>query len=226
MDQRHLDYIAYYKVRMQKFEGNPMYKNSLEAEKAMFDAISGIEELEEFRDKVQAGKLNVKCAIALVKDQETARLQHYSEISDPIRIHAPQRILQMVDSVTSDMELVEKVNKIESTVGIEVSVDNLIRQFISDIDSLELIEVWENAEVPDEYKQKVNHDYSDDFIAEYQKLLKEIILPRAREWDSEWDFDYSLLWEERHRRRIFFSDDILKKRIEQHKKYRGISDAG
>ena len=210
---------------MHKYENNPVYKNSLEAEKAMFEAISDIKELEEFREKVFSGNLHVKCAIALVKDQEIERLKHYREINEPVRSHAPQRILEIVDAVKSDMDLVEKVNNIESKVNIEVSVDNLIRQVIYDLDSLELIEVWENADVPAEYKQKVNHDYSADFKAEYQKLLKDNILPRAREWDPNWDFDYSLLWEERHRRRIFFSDELLKKRIEQHKKYRGVNDA-
>jgi hypothetical protein len=223
MDQRHKDYIDYYRVRMQKYENNPVYKNSLEAEKAMYDAISGIQELEEFREKMQSGNLNVKCGIALVKDQETARIQHYKDINEPIRSHAPERILEMVDNITTDMDLVEKVNNINSEVSIEVSVDNLIRQFIYDLDSLENIEVWQNAEVPAEYKQRVNIEYSEENKAEYQKILNGNILPRAKEWDPNWDFDYSLLWEERHRRRIFFSDELLKKRIEQHKKYRGVN---
>jgi hypothetical protein len=223
MDQRHKDYIDYYRVRMQKYENNPVYKNSLEAEKAMYDAISGIQELEEFREKMQSGNLNVKCGIALVKDQETARIQHYKDINEPIRSHAPERILEMVDNITTDMDLVEKVNSINSEVSIEVSVDNLIRQFIYDLDSLENIEVWQNAEVPAEYKQRVNIEYSEENKAEYQKILNGNILPRAKEWDPNWDFDYSLLWEERHRRRIFFSDELLKKRIEQHKKYRGVN---
>jgi hypothetical protein len=191
----------------------------------MLEAISGISELGEFRSVVESEQLSLKCGIALVKDQETARLQHYKEINEPVRAHAPERILEIVDGISSDMELVEKVNNIESEVSIEISVDNLIRQFIYDLDALELIEIWENAEVPDEYKQKVNHDYSSDFKAEHQKLLKEIILPRAREWKADWDFDYSLLWEERHRRLIYFSDETLEKRILQHKKYRGINDA-
>jgi hypothetical protein len=129
----------------------------------------------------------------------------------------------MVDNITTDMDLVEKVNNINSEVSIEVSVDNLIRQFIYDLDSLENIEVWQNAEVPAEYKQRVNIEYSEENKAEYQKILNGNILPRAKEWDPNWDFDYSLLWEERHRRRIFFSDELLKKRIEQHKKYRGVN---
>ena len=223
MDQRHQEYIDYYRVRMQKYENNHIYKNSLEAEKAIYEAISGIKELEEFREKMQSGNLNVKCGIALVKDQETARLQHYKDTNEPIRSHAPERILKIVDNIETDMDLVEKVNNINSEVGIEVSVDNLIRQVIFDLDALENIEVWQNAEVPAEYKQRVNIEYSEENKAEYQKILHDNTLPRAREWDPNWDFDYSLLWEERHRRRIFFSDELLKKRIEQHKKYRGIS---
>lgn len=225
MDQRHKEYIDYYRVRMQKYENNPVYKNSYSAEQKMFEAISDISHLEEFGEKVKAGNLSLKCAAALVKDQEMARLKHYKDINEPVRAHAPERILEIVDSFSTDMELVEKVNNIDSEVSIEISVDNLIRHFINDLDSLELLEVWENAEVPDEYKQKVNNDYSADYKAEYQKNLNEIILPRAREWKPDWDFDYNLLWEERHRRLIFFSDEILKKRIEQHKKYRGKTDA-
>lgn len=33
MDQRHQEYLDYYRVRMSKYENNPLYKNSYQSEK-------------------------------------------------------------------------------------------------------------------------------------------------------------------------------------------------
>jgi hypothetical protein len=48
------------------------------------------------------------------------------------------------------------------------------------------------------------------------------VLPSVRNWDPDWKFNFDLIWEERHRRLIPVPDEIVKKRIEQFKRYRGI----
>ena len=85
MDQRHQEYIEYYKARVKKYENNPLYRNSYQTEKAIYDAIAGANDLDEFKTRLEQGNLTVKNAIALVKDQENARKKFYEEINQPIK---------------------------------------------------------------------------------------------------------------------------------------------
>jgi len=50
----------------------------------------------------------------------------------------------------------------------------------------------------------------------------EVVVPNARRWDPHWKFNLDLIWEERHRRLMPFSDEVLKKRVEQFETYRGL----
>ncbi len=223
MDQRHQEYIDYYRVRVKKYENNPIYENSLKAEQNMLRIISGVPTLEEFKTAVEKDKPHIQCAIALVKDQELARQKHFTELNEPVRRLSADKILSVADSFTSDTELVQTVGNINNEVNVKISVDLLVEQFMSDITSLENIEVWETGDIPDEWHREVKQEWPDERRAEYRKLWKEITLPNARKWDPNWDLNYDLLWEERHRRKLsYMSDETLKKRIEQHKRYRGI----
>jgi len=48
------------------------------------------------------------------------------------------------------------------------------------------------------------------------------VLPHARKWEPDWQFNFDLIWEERHRRLIPIPDEELKKRVRQFKTYRGL----
>ena len=113
MDQRQKEYTEYYYVRMKKYEGNPMYKNSYETEKALYELMRDATSKEEYQKKFFGEKLNIKNAIALVKDQESARLKHYGEIKDPIRARGSQEILDVVDSFESEAEITTKIPKLQ-----------------------------------------------------------------------------------------------------------------
>ena len=157
-----------------------------------------------------------------MKDQETARKKHYEELKEYIRLHAPERILDKVDSVETDLELVKMVNDIESEVSIEIIVDLFTQEIYNDLMMLEEIEVYQSAEVPDEWKNEINHQIPQEMIEEGVKDWKESFVPNARNWDPNWQYNASLIWEERHRRVIPIPDEILEKRIKQFKTYRGI----
>ncbi len=223
MDQRHQEYIDYYRVRVKKYENNPIYTNSLKAEQEMLRLISEVPSLEDFKTAVEKDKPHIRCAIALVKDQEQARQKHFTEINEPVRRLSADRILAVVDTMSSDTELVQTVGNINNEVNVRISIDLLVEQFISDLTALETIEVWETADVPSEWHREVKQEWPDERRAEYRKLWNETILPNARQWNPNWDLNYDLLWEARHRRKLaYMSDETLKKRIEQHKRYRGI----
>jgi hypothetical protein len=222
LDQRHQEYIEYYQSRLKKYENNPLYPNSYQSEKALYDAIANASDIEESGKIVESENLAVKNAIALVKDQETARKKHYEELKEYIRLHAPERILDKVDSVETDLELVKMVNDIESEVSIEIIVDLFTQEIYNDLMMLEEIEVYQSAEVPDEWKNEINHQIPQEMIEEGVKDWKESFVPNARNWDPNWQYNASLIWEERHRRVIPIPDEILEKRIKQFKTYRGI----
>lgn len=221
MEQRHKEYIEYYRTRMKKYENNSMYKNSYETEKALFEAISNSADLDDFGRKVEEGNLAVKNAIALIKDQYTARQKQYEEMKEYIRLKAPVKILSIVDEVKKDMELVDKVSLIESEVSTQISIDLFTDVFYSDFLSLENIEVWSEAEIPDEWKSDIQ-EWIKDEIELGIKSWNDDFVPNARNWDDKWNLNFNLIWEERHRRLIPVPDEVIKKRIEQFKKYRGI----
>lgn len=77
MEKRDEEYIAYYNARMKKFKDNSLYERSYAAEKKMHETISACAKLEDFRAMIEKDHPEVQCAIALVKDQETARLAHF-----------------------------------------------------------------------------------------------------------------------------------------------------
>jgi transcriptional regulator of met regulon len=94
-----------------------------------------------------------------VKDKETARKKFYQDLNEQIRLHAPVKILEIVDSVKTEAELINTVNKIEGEVNIEITLDLFTQAIIDDLMMLEEIEVHQTAEVPEEWKKEINHDY-------------------------------------------------------------------
>ena len=220
MEQRQADYIEYYKVRMKKYENNPLYKNSYETEKALFEAISS-GDLNDFKTKMEQGNLNVKNAIALVKDQETAEKKHWEQLNEPIKARGCADVLAVIDSFTDVMNMITATNNIRQKNSLEQSVDGFVDGFYSDFTALENIEVYEKSEVPsrwiDERKKSIN-----EIVEKGRELFREVTLPRAQEWDPRWKWDHDLIWEDRHRRVIPVSDDTIKRRIIQHKNYLGV----
>ena len=222
MEKRHQEYQEYYQTRLKKYENNPLYPYSYQSEKALYQGIATSKNLEEFGQKVENENLAVKSAIGLVKDQETARKKLYSDLKENIRLHAPSRILDIVDSVKTDKELVHKISEIEGEVNIEIALDLFTRQINYDLMTLEEIEIYQSAEVPDEWKKEINQDRPQKILDQGRKDWNEVVLPNARKWEPEWQFNFDLILEERHRRLIPFPDDILKKRVMQFKTYRGL----
>ena len=220
MEERHLQYVKYYEARMKKYENNKLYARSYKTEIALYDAISTASDLNEFKIKLEAGNLAVKNAIALTKDKETAFKELYHKLKEFIRAHSSEEILEKIDEAKTDQDVVKIVTDIDQKNSVKISIDLFTDEFYSDFKVLEDIEVLENAEVPDEWKAEIKESIQKD-IADGRKQWEEDVLPNNRNWDPNWSFNYDLIWEERHRRLIPFPDEIVKKRIEQHKNYRG-----
>lgn len=214
MDQLLIDYKAYYKARMDRYEGNPMYTFSYQSEKALSDAMDSCNELIEFKDKI--GDLNIKNAIAMVKDKATARLKHYEELKETIRALEPKFQLERIDQAKTDMDVGEIASEASHEAMILISVDGLLDHFYSDIiPSLETIEMLRNIEGAGNYQSDI--DYS---IQEEIKSIKEGVQEleeNAQSWQQGWKFNPDLVWEHRHRRNIPLPDAVLEKRLNEYK---------
>jgi hypothetical protein len=214
MDQLLQDYKAYYKARMDKWEGNPLYPNSFLTEKALFEAMDSCNELIEFKDKI--GDLNIKNAIALVKDKETARLQHYLELKEDVRALGPKKTLERIDQATTDMEVAELASKAEHEAMILIAVDQMADHFYSDIiPRLETLDVLRNIEGAEKYQSDIAYSIQEEIrkLKEGVKDLEE----NAQSWQEGWKFNPDLIWEHRHRKRIPLPDEVIQKRLTEYK---------
>jgi hypothetical protein len=220
MDQTHQEYIDYYRARVKKYEGNPIYPNSLASEEAILQALESCATLGEFRGKMESGDLALKNARALVRDQETCRAAAYREMKEFVKARGSEQILAELDSLKTVMDLTSRVNEIRARNSIEQSVDLLTDTFYGDFLAMENIETWRKAEVPSKWRKELD-SWAEDSIREGRKIWSEEFVPRARQWDPQWRFHYELLGEERHRRKIPLPDGTVKRRIEDHRKYRG-----
>lgn len=214
------EYKAYYRSRMQRYEGNPLYPNSYASEKALFEAMDSCGELEEFKGKLEAGNLHIKNAIALVKDKYALRLKHFTELKEIVRALGPKRVLEKIDEAKTDMEVVNIVSDIETENSREIAVDEFVDTFYgSTWKILEDIEVYRNAEIPEKHRARF-----DKSIAEMEESVRKHFADEEennKHWKPGWTFDFDQLWEERHRRKIPFPDEVLRKRIDMAKAIRG-----
>ncbi|NLH50471.1 MAG: hypothetical protein GX444_17990 [Myxococcales bacterium] len=223
MDQRHQEYLEYYRVRLQKFEGNPLFPRSEAAERAMFEAIRDAVDLAAFGKRVLGEHLHVNCAVAYVYDTSKAWADLYLSIKEPVRAKPFQEILAALDAkeFTDVNELNSMASDIQTRWNIPISMDELLRNtFWPGWTVLENLEVWAAAEVPAAWRAE-----RDGWIAEQnlegKKLWRENTLAEARKFDPNYCPNWDLLWEERHRRLIPVADEHLRRRIAEYRQYVG-----
>ena len=220
MDQIFTDYLLYYEARMKRWQNSDVYTHSYQSEKALYDLVASCSGLEELQSKADAFRsLTVQNAIALVKDQEAYRKKVYEDCKEFIRAKGPATILEKIDAVSGDMELVAMVNKLMQENSIEITVDQLTSFFYSDFIAMENYEVYQQANIPGEWKADCKK-YAQDILDSGKKLWQETQLPEARQWKAGWALDYALLKEDRHRRLIPVNDEELEKKITLHKTYK------
>jgi hypothetical protein len=224
MEKRHEEYVVYYEARMKKFEGNPTYARTYAAEKKLYETIRDVPKLEDFRTVVEKDHPEVQCAIALVKDQESARLAHFKKLEEDVRAISPERILKEIDQAKTAIEVANTVSKIDQETGLLISIDQFMDGFYNDFDMLENLAVMEaiRNDLPKEWQQEITDEIKEtlekqkDFYAAHTRA-------NNRNYKADWEYDYALVWKTRHRRRIPFPDEIVKRRIDEHKRYNGIA---
>ncbi|HYG49719.1 MAG TPA: hypothetical protein VD905_02400 [Flavobacteriales bacterium] len=206
------DYVDYYRVRMNRYEHDPDYKNSYQSEKAIYEAIAGCNELKQFRERL--GNLNGLNAVALSRDEYKIRYNHYRDIKETIRAKGPERILARADQYNEVFNLMTMIGEEENKNMIEISMDDvsLLRNAWFLIDQ---IEIYETAEVPSNYKMQ-RQQYANELKANLKESYDNHT-SEMRKWQPDWTFNPELVWEERHRRLFPYSDEHIHEKINQYK---------
>lgn len=220
MDTILKDYIEYYKVRMQRYEGDKMFAYSYQTEKALYECIASVKTMEELQQSkaTELGKLAVENGIALAKDNATCRLQFYKKEKEDIYAKAQQELLDKVTTVRDAYSIATISNEVLAKNNIAITIDNLWpMEFFNKIDLLEKIEVCQKAIVPDKWKAEMKN-LEKEYIKFLQDQIK-LFLQSIRNYQSDWKLDYDILWEYRHRKKIPLPDTILKQRIAEHQQY-------
>lgn len=216
MDTLLEDYKLYYKARMDRYENDPLFVHSYKSEKALSAVMNSCQELIEFKTKL--GDLNIKNAIALVKDQESARLSHYAALQENIRALAPTWILEKIDSAADANEVVTISMEMDQKASIAISLDGFIDTVWNDlIPLLETLEVMEKAVIPSRY----DNNRQTQIKAIKAQIKSDIadLQHQAHDWDTEWQLNLDLVWEFRHRKKIPLTDEVLQNRINELKNY-------
>lgn len=207
------EYKDYYKVRAERFANNPNYKNSYQAETNLSEAMQGCAVLEEFKDRL--GDKNIKCGIALVQDKYEMRKQHYIDLKETVRLEVVNEVLNTVNQATTAMDIVTSVNKAETEGMIKISMDEANRQMYSEWFILDRIEIYENAEVPSQYKNKLQSwaNEAKQSIIEGNYFLEN----NNDKWQPGWRHTPDLILEHRHKRLSPYKDEDLQAQLNTYK---------
>lgn len=209
------EYKAYYKVRAERFANNPNYKHSYEAETNLSDAMQSCGVLEEFKDKL--GDKNIKCGIALIQDKYAMRIQHYTDMKETVRLQVSIDVLSAVGEAETAMDIVTAVNKTETEGMTKIAMDEANRQLYGEWFILDRIEIYENAEVPDNYKSTLQSwaNEAKQSLIEGNTFLED----NNDKWQPGWRHTPEVILEHRHKRLSPYKDEHL---TEQLNTYRNI----
>jgi hypothetical protein len=222
MEQRHQEYVEYYRARAKAYEGSPIYTETLAAERALLAAIESATDLDAFARTIEREHPEVRCAIALARDQARAEVEHFTSIDEPVRAGAGEQILTELgpDAAPSAIEVTSTIAAIRDRNRVDVTIDELTRVFEGQLDQLENLEVLATAEVPDEWRADLDEQIADAHRRGHETWTT-TVLPEHRRWDPDWTFDESQVWETRFRRRLPIPDAVLERRLAQHREHTG-----
>ena len=214
------DYIEYYKIRMQRYEGDKTFAYSYKTEKALYDCISSVKSMEELQQNKASefGKLAVENGVALAKDEATCRLEFYKKEKEEIYAKGQQELLEKFTAATDAYSIATIVNEVMAKNNIEITIDTVWPiDFFGMIDMLEKIEICQKAIVPEDWKADIQQ-LEKKYIQHIQDRTK-ASLKSIRNYKPNWKINYEILWEHRHRKKNPLSDAILKQRIAEHQQY-------
>lgn len=207
------EYKLYYAARAEKYKNNPEYANSYKAEKQLSDAMQACSSLEDFKD--DAVKLGKACGIALIKDENLIEKKYYEKHQEVFRVKASEKILEKIDSCETLLDVSALISEETSKTSVEESMDDSHRKVIDDWSQIDEIRIYENAVVPDKYKNYMMEMAADikESLIEGVTMLEENNDP----WQSGWKLIPEKALEYRHLRLLPFSKTHVEEQIAKYK---------
>ena len=207
------EYKSYYATRAERYANNENYKHSYAAEKKLSEAMQSSNSLEEFKTKL--GNLNELCANALVKDETLIEKAFYEKHKEEIRKLAAERILEKIDNYDNAVDLGIMINEETNKNSMEIISDEAHNILVFDWFLLDELEIYENAEVPSEYKSKMKKNAQN---------IKEIIIQSVEDteekiqaWEPNWRLKPETILEYRHKRLLPYEDRHIEEQIARYK---------
>lgn len=209
------DYKIYYQTRAKRYLYHPHFQRLAQAEQNLSDAMASCEDLNHpptgFQELAQA------TGIAQALDMASYKAQFYSSIDENVLADGYQELFDYIQEQThsiAPMELMGIHAEKEQVINLKFGEDQLHRiHFLKILSKLEEIEIYENAKASSRYESELH---------ELAKTLKKDILDsleweriEARKYYPEFNFNWNILWEKRHRKHISLPDLVLEKRIQQ-----------
>lgn len=222
MDQRHADYIEYYRARLARCHASAaLYPHTLAAEQAMFEAISSAPTMESFGKRVHGEGLHVACAVARVRDVETAEAAFWQERAETVRAAPHLEVLKALDEQPPPtvQDLLSMVSSILDGWNLRISADEMLRdEMWNDFKILEDIESDRVAHVPQEW-QAERAARAQREVDRGREHFEHTTMPERRKFLPDWQPDWQALSEPRHRRLFPVSDEVLERRVANHREY-------
>lgn len=200
-------YKAYYATRARRYEDNPHYQNSYQAEKALSDRVQSLNSLDEMGGEIK--NLSDNCAFALIKDEAILELNHLEKHQEVIRMKKSQQILDRLDSFDNIVDLMTFITEVTNKNSVEVSLDEAHREYFFDqLDHILSYLRYTKVEVPEEYKPFIKR-MIDSLIKDQidgVKSFEETMHP----WDENWKLNPDICFEHRHIRHSIYDVELVK----------------
>lgn len=206
------DYRDYYWSRARRSAANPLYPETAAAEQAMAEAVDAASSIEELQ--ATAVELSLAMGHALARDQARARASVYAETAENVRAQGPAEVLAGIEGTVDAPALASMLAAIEQRTGIAVTADELTRLWATSLTTLENVEVWRTAVVPDRWRSELER-YSADALAAERESWKQVEA-QARQHETGWTFDPAVARAERHRRLVPVADEVFERRLAEH----------
>ncbi|KQV73966.1 hypothetical protein ASC61_02505 [Aeromicrobium sp. Root344] len=206
------DYRDYYRSRARRSAANPLYPETAAAQRAMADTVDAAASIEDLQ--ATAVELSLAMGHALARDQANARAAVYAETAETVRAQGPAEVLAAVESATDAPALASLLAAIEQRTGFAVTVDELTRLWATSLTTLENVEMWRTAQVPERWRAELE-TYATEAIAGERQAWAQVEAEGSRHQPG-WSFDPDVARAERHRRLVPVADAVFERRLAEH----------
>jgi hypothetical protein len=178
----------------------------------MLEAVEAATSIEDLQ--AAAVELSLAMGRALARDQANARAAVYAETAETVRAQAPAEALVGIGDAADAPALVSMLSAIEQRTATAVTVDELTRLWATSLTTLENVEVWRTAQVPDRWRAELERAAAEALIVEREAWAQ--VETQARQHQSGWTFDPEVARAARHRRLVPVADAMFDRRLAEH----------